>query len=199
VLPLVLLPLGCTPITVDTINTATTRLRTSLASIKPIATETTAEVDSAYVQLKKFLDDRDLADEKVKLLESRHDLAFKKYRALESALHKSRQDGSSLFDMLRRRTRDNQTPSLRRKMISGINAKEAAFNSKIESAEGVMNKLRQALQKYDDIVGYFQVHKGLEDVAEHIADVEAIMKEGEGLSEELRGYVDEGLQMIENL
>ena len=186
-------------VTVDSINKAKSTLRDSLSDIRTDSTKTTAEVDSAYSQLKSYLDKRNISDRNLRNLEDRLTTIQTKYANLEDSFESAKKDGKELFALLNRRAKENDTRELRKRMLKDIGTKEDEFNAKIDKAEVVLSKIEKSIAKYDDIVGFVQVNKGLQGIDDLIADIEATMKVGTTLNSEIRNNIDDGLRLIASL
>ena len=193
-----LLYLGCGKrATIDNINESKEDLLKSLGLVNTKADETTEDIESAYSQLKTFLDAKDLSDETIKKLETHLESIKAKSDALEGALEKSEDNGSELFSMLTSRAEENQT--YREKMVTSIEMKEEEFESKIKAARKVMSKIEKSVQKYDDIVGFFQVNKALEGIDDYILEADQAIKSGNLLNEEIKGHINDGLNLVGEL
>lgn len=190
--------LGCGKrATIDNINEAKEDLLESLGLVNTKADETTADIESAYSQLKTFLDTKDLTDETIKKLEAHLESIKAKSDALLDSLEKSEDNGNELFAMLTSRAEENQT--YREKMVASIEKKEEEFESKIKAARKVMSKIEKSVQKYDDIVGFFQVNKALEGIDDYILEADLAIKSGNLLNEEIKGHINEGLSLVGEL
>lgn len=193
-----ILYLGCGKrATIDNINEAKDDLLESLGLVNTKADETTEDIESAYSQLKAFLDAKDLTDETIKKLETHLESIKAKSEALMDSLKKSEDNGNELFAMLTSRAEENQT--YREKMVASIEKKEEEFESKIKAARKVMSKIEKSVQKYDDIVGFFQVNKALEGIDDYILEADQAIKSGNLLNEEIKSHINEGLNLVGEL
>lgn len=192
------LALGCSKeATIDNINESKASLLESLGLVNTEADETTEDIESAYSQLKTTLDEQDLSDESIKALEGHLDSMKAKYEDLKSALEESEDNGNDLFSMLMRRAEENQT--YKEKMVASIEGKRDQFKSKMTAANEVMAKIEKSIQKYDDIVGFFQVNKALEGIDSYISEAEEAIKSGNLLNEEIKGHITDGLNLVGEL
>jgi chromosome segregation ATPase len=186
---------GCSKeATIDNINEAKEDLLESLGLVNTKADETTEDIESAYSQLKSALDSKDLTDEAIKELEAHLESLESKYDTLKDALDSSEDNGNELFDMLMRRAEENQT--YREKMVASIEKKKEKFDAKMDAAKEVMTKIEKSVQKYDDIVGFFQVNKGLEGIDSYILEAEQAIKSGNLLNEQIKGHISDGLNLV---
>ena len=193
-----ILYLGCGKrATIDNINEAKDDLLESLGLVNTKADETTEDIESAYSQLKTFLDAKDLTDEAIKKLEAHLESIKAKSDALMDSLKTSEDTGNELFAMLTSRAEENQT--YREKMVASIEKKEEEFESKIKAARKVMSKIEKSVQKYDDIVGFFQVNKALEGIDDYILEADQAIKSGNLLNEEIKSHINEGLSLVGEL
>ena len=183
--------------TIDNINDSKASLLESLGLVNTEADETTENIESAYTQLKTTLDEKNLTDEAIKALEANLESMKSKYEDLKSALEDSEDNGNDLFDMLMRRAEENQT--YKEKMVASIEAKQKQFDAKMAAANEVMGKIEKSIQKYDDIVGLFQVNKALEGIDDYISQAEEAIKSGDLLNEEIKGHITDGLNLVGEL
>ena len=180
--------------TIDNINDSKSDLKESLGQVNTEADETTENIESAYTQLKTALDEMNLSDESIKLLEANLESMKSKYDDLKSALDDSKDNAEDLFDMLMRRAEENQT--YKEKMVASIEEKQKQLAAKMDAANEVMEKIEKSIQKYDDIVGYFQVEKGLDGIDGYITDAEEAIKAGNILNEEIKSHINDGLDLV---
>ena len=189
---------GCSKdATIDNINEAKEDLLESLGLVNTKADETTEDIESAYNQLKSSLDSKDLTDEAIKELETHLESMESKYDTLKDALDSSEDNGNELFDMLTRRAEENQT--YRERMVASIEKKKKKFDAKMDAAKEVMAKIEKSVQKYDDIVGFFQVNRALEAIDDYILEAEQAIKSGNLLNNEIKGHITDGLNLVGEL
>ncbi len=190
---------GDKEVSIDDLNAARDNLKGSLESVKGQSEETTQEVESAYDRLSTFLREESLNDEQLRTLEDQLETVQAAYEDLEADFEDARKRGEKLFELLEHRADENQTRTLRRKMIRDIRDRQDEFDEQLLQAGELLERIEASIQKYDDIVGYCQVNKGLEGVDPILADIETVMTEGKQLNREIRSHVDEGLSIIEDL
>ena len=184
---------------VENINTAKANLKGSLGLLGIGVDETSKEIDSSFLALKMFLDEEKLSDEKLKDLETRLVFVRGKQSSLNRVFGNSKDESEELFQMLTNRAEENQTQSLREKMLADIESKQEEFESQIDEAKSLLKKIDESVQKFDDIVGYLQVNKALEGFEGIASEIEAVLDNGDILRNEIKKHVAEGLEIVEGL
>jgi len=181
------------------INLAKQSLGTSLTETKDQSEETREEIKDAYTQMKEYISEKNLADQNIIRLESRLDSIKSKHKSLVRTVNKCKSDGSHLFKLLTRRANENKTENLRNILKDKIRDKQEQFETQIVIAEDVCEKVAQSVQKYDDLVGYFQVNKGLDGVDEIIEEIDGAIQSGNILNKRIDMFVKTGMSMIDEL
>ncbi len=156
-------------------------------------------VDSCYFKLKSLLEHNDLRDNSIRLLEMRLEGMIDKYDSLIRSFNKSESKARYFFKILKRRAKENNTEKFRRKLLRRIKKKEKSFEKQMRRTKPLLEDIRKSILKFDDIVGYCQISKGLDGVDDIIEDVVNTIEEGEELHSEIKEYIDEGLKIIGNI
>lgn len=191
---------GCVrEVNLSLINMAKQSLGNSLTETQDQSEETKEEIKDAYTQMKEYISEKNLTDQNIIILESRLDSIKSKHKSLVRTVNKCKSDGSNLFKLLTRRANENKTKNLRNILKDKIRDKQKQFENQIVIAEDVCEKVAESVQKYDDLVGYFQVNKGLDGVDEIIEEIDGAIQSGNILNKRIDMFVKTGMRMIDDL
>jgi ElaB/YqjD/DUF883 family membrane-anchored ribosome-binding protein len=119
--------------------------------------------------------------------------------SLRANLKRTIDEASDLFRLLRRRAEENETEELREQMMANIEEKKDALEERLQAAADQMDRIDQSIQKFDDIVGYLQVNRGLEGVEKMTEDIDQIIATGAEFDDEIRAQIEQGMELIEGL
>lgn len=191
---------GCgREVNLSLINMAKESLGNSLTETQDQSEETKEEIKDAYTEMKEYISEKNLTDQNIIILESRLDSIKSKHKSLVRTVNKCKSDGSNLFKLLTRRANENKTKNLRNILKDKIRGKQKQFENQIVIAEDVCEKVAESVQKYDDLVGYFQVNKGLDGVDEIIEEIDGAIQSGNILNKRIDMFVKTGMSMIDDL
>jgi DNA repair exonuclease SbcCD ATPase subunit len=121
------------------------------------------------------------------------------YSQLQGQLSASKKAISEYLDLLETRAKQNKTPELKEQLLSDIDAQRTALEERLTTAEQAFSRLDGAIQKYDDILGYLQVHRGLDEVRGRLGAIDQTIVEAQQLNQDVDGAVREGIQIINKL
>lgn len=186
-------------VTIRVINAQKAELRDAMKRLGGHASETHEETISAYQLLRDYLRDRELSDRRLQKLEERLEQVSRTYERLRDQLEEAEEAGDRLFALLEARAEENRTRKFRKELLRKIDQKQTLLESRLEAAADVMDALGESVQKYDDIVGYLQVNRGLGGVAQLLADVQRVIDEGGEIDQQILGHIDEGMEIIASL
>lgn len=192
------LPFG-KQINIDSINAAKDSLSSSLEMTQEKSLESKKEIKDAYTQMKAYLSENNLTDSNLAIMERNLENMKAKYKAFKDTVDKCRNDSESLFDMLDKRANENKTDSLKKQLKEKIKTKRKTFEQHVEKAEDVLVKVDQSIQKYNDLVGFFQVNKGLEGVDKIMDEIDGVIAAGEILNEQINLFVQDSMQVLHEL
>ena len=118
---------------------------------------------------------------------------------LRADLDESKEEAEDLFNLLKDRADENETEELREQMLKQINTKADALREKFRAAEKQMEKVDASIQKFDDIVGYMQVNRGLEGIEKMTENIDQFIAQGAEFDEEIRQQIEAGMELVEGL
>lgn len=186
-------------VSVDTIARAKAAFTQAMEQVKVSATETSTTVTSAYDELKRYLDQNNLNDPQLRQLEQQLDIMKTRRDTLNRDLEESKEEAGELFTLLKNRAEENETEELRERLLDDIETKRQALQARFDAANEQMEKVDASIQKYDDIVGYLQVHRGLEGIDQITEDIDQFIAAGAQFDEEIHKQIEEGMQLVEGL
>lgn len=192
------LPFG-KQINIESINAAKDSLSSSLEMTQDKSLQSKKEIKDAYTQMKTYLSENNLTDSNLALMEGNLENMKAKYKAFKDTVDKCRNDSENLFDMLDKRANENKTESLKKQLKEKIKTKRKTFEQHVEKAEDVLVKVDQSIQKYNDLVGFFQVNKGLEGVDKIMDEIDGVIAAGEILNEQINSFVQDSMQVLQEL
>jgi hypothetical protein len=192
------LPFG-KQINIDSINAAKDSLGASLEMTQDKSLQSKKEIKDAYTQMKTYLSENNLTDGNLAIMERNLDSMKAKYKAFKDTVEKCRDDSDNLFNMLEKRANENKTESLKKQLKEKIKGKRKTFDGHIEKAQEVLVKVDQSIQKYNDLVGYFQVNKGLEGVDKIMDEIDGVIAAGELLNEQINTFVQDSMVVLKEL
>jgi galactitol-specific phosphotransferase system IIB component len=119
--------------------------------------------------------------------------------ALREDLDRSKEEANDLFRLLKRRAEENQTDELREDLLEKIETNLEALQDRFDAAEEQMDEINASIQKYDDIVGYLQVHRGLEGIEQMTGNIDQFIAAGAEFDEKIRAEIEAGMELVEGL
>ena len=183
----------------DTITQAKTALTQAFFFNDTATTEIYTTVTSAYEELKTYLDENQLADEQLRSLEQDLDAMKTKRDSLDADLAESKEEASDLFTLLKRRAEENETEELREEMLTNIDEKADDLRAKFRAADAQIERINDSIQKFDDIVGYLQVNRGLAGIEQMTEDIDKFIAAGAEFDDEIRQQIEAGMELVEGL
>ncbi|MED5586166.1 MAG: hypothetical protein VYB61_07410 [Verrucomicrobiota bacterium] len=185
---------------VENINEDKNLLLTDLSSIKPNMKKTTEKISAAYGVLNNLTKgEKNIGDNELLQLENQLQQLQTSYSALKQSHRSAERRGTNYFEMLRRRAEENQTKSLKDRLLEEIHPKEKSFLSNITKIGEALSTMEKPIQKFDDIVGFYQVSKGLKDSDLATEPISSVIEKSKSLDAEVREYVDMSLDIIKDL
>lgn len=190
---------GGAAVTMTQILSSVRPVITLLRVAKLVSKNTTESVNNSFVELSTLIREKKLGTENIIKMESSLLVMRSKADSLNFLLDQSESYGSSLFSLLRKRAKQNETKSLRKAMLNDIAAKEGEFESQLEIANGVLEKVENSIQKYDDILGYLQVSIVTSEFQEYMDIINGVISEGTRLNNEIQSAITEGLNILSSI
>ncbi len=162
-----------------------------------VSTSAAETVEEAYKDLGTFLREKNMTDQRLQRMEATMARLRDKSEGLKKALSGTEGSAKDLFKLMETRAKQNQTESLRDRMLKDIRAKKKGFDQTMETAEDGMEKIRASIQKYDDILGFVQVNRGLQGIDQYMGEINKVIAEGEALNAEIQKAIQTGMQIID--
>jgi len=193
---------GCEPPPVS--NDQIARINSSVAELMETAKvhslEATNSVDKAFQDITTYLRTNNFSDPEITYLEEQRGVLRGKSAKLRGDLNKIRAQIESMFSLLRRRAGENQIPYYRDDMFARIAAEEGRLNFMLRNALEVNDKVDASIQFYDDLLGYIQVRKGLDEGGRlEEEQIRLWMQEAARLNQEVQDAIGRALAVIQRL
>lgn len=118
------------------------------------------------------------------------------YKVLDNQLSVARKAITAYLDMLETRTKQSQTKELRSRSLEQIGQRRHALDARLETASSALERLKSAIQKYDDVLNYLQVREGLQEVDAQLVVVDQTIAEARALTAQVDKAVAEGIEII---
>ncbi|MEL7363669.1 MAG: hypothetical protein AAFN13_16455 [Bacteroidota bacterium] len=170
-----------------------------MATADRLSADTRVAVTHAYAEIEHLPAGGQALGAQIVQMEQRAFAMTRQADSLARALSYSRRQADHLFDLMERRAEENETPDLQDRMVARTEAQRERFDRVLDVAEDRAAAIEQAVQRYDDIVGYLQVHASLGITDEVIADVQAITFESNRLHDEIQEAIREGRAQINSM
>lgn len=151
-----------------------------------LSNDTAYSMNVSYQELGNFLNQNQFSVEAIVQMEKRYTYISNNAENLRNKLNETDAEANQMFALIKNRAKQNQTPELRKQMLSDINQKKKTFHSKMKEARTVLSKVDDAVQKYDDILGYIQVGVGLDQVDDYLNDVDEVISQGSILAKQIK-------------
>lgn len=151
-----------------------------------LSNDTAYSMNVSYQELGQFLNQNKFSVEAIVQMEQRYNYISSNAENLRNKLNETDTEANQMFALIKNRAKQNQTPELRKQMLSDINQKKKTFGSKMKEARTVLSKVDGAVQKYDDILGYIQVGVGLDQIDEYLNDVDEVISQGSVLAKQIK-------------
>ncbi|MEZ5401880.1 MAG: DUF2959 family protein [Bryobacteraceae bacterium] len=168
-----------------------------LQAAQKVSTDTAETVQDAYQDLGKYLQDKNMTDARLQRMEATMARLKEKSERLKKSLNGTEDSAKDLFRLMETRAKQNQTESLRDRLLKDIRAKKKSFEQTMETAEDGMDKIRASIQKYDDILGFVQVNRGLQGVDQYMGEINKVIAEGEALNAEIQKAIQAGIAIVD--
>jgi hypothetical protein len=138
-----------------------------------------------------------MTDAKILAMEKRLGDMRGRTARFSQTLARTRASADQLFDLLSRRARDNGNEKWREQLLNDIARKKSEFNLKMDLAGNGLLRLESSIKKYDDILGFLQVNRGLEGVNRYMAEVDQTVAQSIALNNEIQNAIQEGLKLVD--
>lgn len=172
---------------------------TVLQALQQLMNASSSEMGSALAELRPEVAGGQVGDLRLKSMERR--LAHMREGAsqLEAQFKVSSKAIAEYLDLLETRAKQNKTPELKEQLLKDIDAQRTALDERLARARKAFERLEGAIQKYDDILGFLQVHRGLNEVRERLGTIDQTIVEAQQLNRDVDTAVREGIEIINKL
>lgn len=194
-LMLIVLTVGSTGI--DLIGQTKGKLISRLRDAKSDSDKTVRSVYAYSLKLKNFLKQNDLRDSHIKLLERRLKDMKIRYKRLSRTIHVSQSDAEALFDILSPLAEDIHNEKWKAELRLGVETHKICFQKEMAKTGSLMRRLNRWIQQFDDIVGYCQITRKVDD--DVIEDISRTIENEKDLNSEIKECIDTGLEIIEKI
>jgi chromosome segregation ATPase len=169
----------------------------NLRGAQRVSEDAATTVEDAYKDLGTFLREKNMTDQRLTRMEATMARLREKGDGLKKSLDGTKKSARDLFELMETRAKQNQTESLRDRLMKDIKAKRKSFDDQMGSAEDGMDKIRASIQKYDDILGFVQVNRGLQGIDQYMGEISKVIAEGEALNAEIQKAIEAGMQIVD--
>lgn len=182
---------GCSdkPITIEQLRKNESSFKKSLDLSTSASELALRSVSQSYTKLSEHLEKDSLSDRNLKGMEVALADLNRKRNDFAAKLEAADDNGNNLISLLKRRSNENSDKVIKKKLQYSIKIKQESFKKTIYNAKLQVDELDNAIQRFDNIVGYFQVSAGLvgvdsiinqtRDLREGIGRLEVLVKEYE--------------------
>jgi hypothetical protein len=168
-----------------------------LAKAQKASQEATTEVSETFTDLGAFLKAKKMNDERVVAMEKRLAAMRRKTDRFSDSLKDAEGNAKTLFSLLEKRARGISNEQWRDNLLDEVTQKKSEFQLRLDRARNGVEKLNGSIKKYDDIVGYLQVKRGIAGVAQYMGDVEETVLKSAELNKEIQSAIADGLRIVD--
>ncbi len=187
------------PVSIDRISRVSESVAVWMDKAKASSQELTDSIGKANKDLAQYLNANNLSDETIKQFENKKSTFIVKLNNLRGCESNIKFNSNQLFLLLKKRTEENTTPYLKERMSSDIEQKERAFGLKLGELSDLIRQIEVLIKKYDDLLGFLQVRRGLGGIAEMEVKLDECIREAQALKIEILAAIAEGEKIINSI
>lgn len=189
---------GCSdsPITIEQVRKNEANFKRSLGSSALASERSLRSVSQSYSQLSDYLNRTGLSDNELKSMEAMLVDLNRRRNAFATQLADSEGSGKDLISLLKKRVGENSDREMKRELNASIKIRQEAFKTTISNAKLQIKELDEAIQRFDNIVGYLQVSAGLKGVDSVVSQVKDLREGIDRLEVLVKEYAAESQNLI---
>jgi len=189
---------GCSdkPITIEQVRKNESSFRQSLGSSTSASERALRSVSQNYNQLSDYLNRNSLSDKDLKSMEAMLADLNKKRNDFAEQLEDAEGSGKDLISLLKKRIGENSDRAMKRELNASVKIRQKAFKTTISNAKSQLKELDNAIQRFDNIVGYLQVSAGLRGVDAIVSQVKDLREGIDRLEVLVKEYAAESQNLM---
>ena len=189
---------GCSdkPITIEQVRKNESSFKQSLGSSTSASERALRSVSQNYNQLSDYLNRNSLSDKDLKSMEAMLADLNKKRNDFAEQLEDAEGSGKDLISLLKKRIGENSDRAMKRELNASVKIRQKAFKTTISNAKSQLKELDNAIQRFDNIVGYLQVSAGLRGVDAIVSQVKDLREGIDRLEVLVKEYAAESQNLM---
>ena len=189
---------GCSdkPITIEQVRKTESSFKQSLGSSTSASERALRSVSQNYNQLSDYLNRNSLSDKDLKSMEAMLADLNKKRNDFAEQLEDAEGSGKDLISLLKKRIGENSDRAMKRELNASVKIRQKAFKTTISNAKSQLKELDNAIQRFDNIVGYLQVSAGLRGVDAIVSQVKDLREGIDRLEVLVKEYAAESQNLM---
>lgn len=187
------------PVSIDQISRASKNVVDWMDKAKASSQELADSIGKANKDLAQYLNANNLSNETIKKMENTKSSLKGKVDRLRNCANNIKSNSVLLFSLLKKRTEENKTPQLKERMSQNISLHEAELERVYQVLLDMVKGYDGSIQKYDDLLGYVQVNRGLVGIDQMIVELNNCIREAVSLNREISSAMNEGQQIVRSI